>query len=380
MKRFEAIFSDVLRSVREEFRSRGTFFLEDAYILGMQEELGLFPRILDAVRGEANAVRADEKNAEYALFVCRAMEKRDVFLGNLELFTFPDEYPLLPLLCLLPTVRYTRDAMAERGVPEDVIRATLGQYEACVFIHQKRFDCLGLHKRYFDWLQHYVDCEILNIERLRFEIMTLHDPVWLLERKTDGHKVLLMGGADIDDNGLRAGTPPVTGAGFAAEFRETDAYYEGNPVSPEGRCLWETVRYPKGEYRILLAPGDTCLSVHIPDEGDFSRERCEESYAKAREIFAAHYPELDIRGFHCHSWMLAPELGEILGERSRIVAFGERYFRYPVPTEGKDVLNFVFYQKFHTYEDLPEDTSLQRALKKRYLAGGYLYEYGGVFV
>jgi hypothetical protein len=54
--------------------------------------------------------------------------------------------------------------------------------------------------------------------------------------------------------------------------------------------------------------------------------------------------------------------------------------KFPVETEGKDVLNFVFKLKFKTYEDLAEDTSLQRILKKMYLSGQYLYEYGGIMI
>lgn len=77
--------------------------------------------------------------------------------------------------------------------------------------------------------------------------------------------------------------------------------------------------------------------------------------------------------------MMAPELDTILKPDSRILSFSSKYLRYPIPTQGEDVLNFVFLLKYKTYEDLAEDTSLQRALKKRYLHGQYLYEYGGVF-
>ena len=39
----------------------------------------------------------------------------------------------------------------------------------------------------------------------------------------------------------------------------------------------------------------------------------------------------------------------------------------------------VFYMKgADDYTQLPEDTSLQRSLKQRYLAGGRLNEYGGI--
>ena len=183
----------------------------------------------------------------------------------------------------------------------------------------------------------------------------------------------------MNPHGLYADAPPVEGPSFQSGFRETDTHYLGNPVSPAGRCQKDPVCLPKADYRILVQPGDTCLSIHIPNTGDFSHKSCEESYARAKELFHTCFPELTIKAFHCHSWMMAPELGAILKPDSRILSFAEPYLRYPIPTQGDDVLNFVFLLKFTTYADLPEDTSLQRALKQRYLRGEYLYEYGGIF-
>ena len=77
--------------------------------------------------------------------------------------------------------------------------------------------------------------------------------------------------------------------------------------------------------------------------------------------------------------MMAPELKDILKPGSRILSFSDPYLRYPIPTQGEDVLNFVFLLKFKTYQDLPEDTSLRRALKQLYVNGKYLYVYGGIF-
>ena len=77
--------------------------------------------------------------------------------------------------------------------------------------------------------------------------------------------------------------------------------------------------------------------------------------------------------------MMSPELQFHLKPTSRVLGFAAPYARFPIFSEGEDVLNFVFYLKFKTYEDLAEDTSLQRSLKRLYLDGGRLYEYGGIF-
>lgn len=374
-------WKDLLEACRTEYTRLGTFFLEEAWITDLQARTGAFPRTLNALLTEAEALRVDAEAARYALFVCRAMERRQLFLEELPQFTFPEEkYPLFALLCLLPAIPRLQEFLKHRQLPEDVIHNTLGQFEDCVFIYSRRFDRLGLSKRYFDWLQHYVDCEILNIGRLRFEIITFCDPVRLLRCRETGEQLLLMGEGEMNSQGLYADTPPVSANGFRAAFRESESFWEGHRVSPGGRCLPERERFAKEDYALLLEPGDTCLSVHIPDKGDFSPESCNASYRRAAELFQKHFPELTVKAFCCHSWMLAPELEEILKPGSRITAFSSRYLRYPIRTKGEDVLNFVFLLKSKTYADLPEDTSLQRALKQRYLSGQYLYEYGGVFL
>lgn len=373
-------YRDLYQRILQEYQLNGAFFLEETYLRDMNDCLNLFPRTIDAICADAAAIRRDPDAARYALFVVRAMEQRNMFLKYLPLFTFPEKtHPLFPLLCLIPSIPGIHSFLKKRNLPEDVIRSTLGQFEDCVFIYSRRFDRLGLSKRYFDWLQHYVDFQILNIGRLRFEIITLSDPIYLLQHRESKEQVLLMGGPEINRKGLYADTPPLEIPQFRSFFRETDTFYEGNPVSLQGRCLEKPARYSKETYELILKPGDICLSVHIPDTGDFSQQSCERSYSRAATIFRAHFPELEIKACHCHSWMMAPELDTILKPDSRILSFSNKYLRYPIPTQGEDVLNFVFLLKSKTYEDLAEDTSLQRALKKRYLHGQYLYEYGGIF-
>lgn len=357
----EKIFADRAEAVHKEYLERGTFFLERDYITELNRELKLFPRIIGDLLTAGDELRKDPAAAETALAVSRAMEDRQAFMAGLQDLTFPDQYPLFPLLCLLPTIRNTYRFLKDRNVPEDIIAATLGQYEACVFIYQKRYDRLGLNRRYFDWLQHYVDCEILNINRLRFEIMTLKDPVCLLEERDSGTQFLVYGSVAKE-------TRPGKSTGLIT----------GKRVMPDGQLCEQETCFPEEEYKAFIQPGDTCLSVHIPDEGDFSESACEGSYRRALEVFGSCFPELKIMGFHCESWMLSPQLKEYLSPSSNILSFSDKYLKYPVASKGEDVLNFVFLMKYSSYDDLAEDTSLQRKLKKLYQNGGRLYEYGGL--
>ena len=374
-------FDEIYAAACREYASDGAFLMDEAFLRRLQAEYNAFPRVEGPLLAAAAELRADKEAALYALFVWRAMERRELFLSKLALFDFPKSHPFLSFLCLLPAIPPMVAELRARGLPADVIAQTVRQFEDCVFLYFKRFDHLGLSKRYFDHMQLYVDGEEINVGRLRFQRSKLHFPVYLLEQTATGRQMLLFGEGEMRADGLYADTPPpMAEGGFSAVFRDEADAYVGTPVGVDGKCRRTPARFPKGEYRIALRPGDDCISVHIPDTGPLTPEACEESYRRAAEIYRRHYPGFSPRAFQCHSWMLAPELAEMLKPDSRLLAFQRRYLRHPIYTAGEDVMNFVFNLRFTSLADLPEDTSLQRALKRRYLAGGYLYEYGGVFL
>ena len=72
-----------------------------------------------------------------------------------------------------------------------MIKATVGQYEECLFVYRERFDHLGMNKRYFDHLQGYVDNKFLNVGRLRFEIMK-NEELYVLENKSNGKQTVFL--------------------------------------------------------------------------------------------------------------------------------------------------------------------------------------------
>ncbi len=376
---FPEEFIDVFKASMEEYERESVFFLKDDYLQKTLEETGGFSRVVEETFADAKAIREDREAAEYAIFLYRAMEKRQLFMANLELFDFPEKYPFFAFLCLMPAIVNTHKYLTEKGIDRDIVKKTVGQYEECLFVYRERFDRLGMNKRYFDHLQGYVDNKFLNVDRLRYEIMK-NEEIYVLEGK-DGEQIVFLQKGRMNADGLYADTPPVTGEGdFDAFFEEQDEYFVGTPIDVNGRCENRIVKLDKNEYSVRLRPGDDCISVHIPSQGSLSKETCDQSYQRALRTFAEFYPELAPKAFHCHSWMMAPELRDILKPESKILGFQEPYKKYPVETEGKDVMNFVFKLKFKTYDDLAEDTSLQRALKKLYLSGQYLYEYCGIII
>ena len=74
-----------------------------------------------------------------------------------------------------------------------------------------------------------------------------------------------------------------------------------------------------------------------------------------------------------HSCLLDPELRSMLREGSNIVSFQERFEIYDEGEADTEFIEWVFKKRPDIdYGDLPEDTSLQRNIKKHLLSGGVL--------
>lgn len=370
----------VMAQVRGEYAATGAQFLKRESLLAFREKTGAFSRHFPQVLAAAESL--PDQAAIYALFLSRAMVDRATFLRLLPQIGIPDgEYPLLGLLAFLPQMGELYDWLRAKGLPEDVVRATVGQFEDCLDLYEERFGRLGMNKRYFDHMQRYVDHKILNVGRLRFEPRHLTNAC-VLEHRQSGERVVFLAKGRCNGVGLHADTPPVSPESpvHNAFFRETEEFFEGTPVNADGRCSATPLRLSKRDWFLRVPLGAACLAVHIPPTGILSREACAESYRRAVEIFGRLAPQEKIMAFTCESWMMAPELGDLLKPDSRLLEFQKPYLRHPIPTQGKDVFNFVFKTRSSDCDlsALPEDTSLQRALKRRYLAGGFLYEYGGI--
>ncbi len=366
---FEAQYQTALK----EFETDGVFFLDSDYITNVCKRTGALSQSLPFVLDAAEKIKANPDASLYALFLYYALKERDLFIHYIGSFSYPEEYDLFNLICLIPSIENTFSVYKSRNVPDDIIENTLKIYDETIAISGTK----NLRNNLFSWLQRYVDCIILHIGTLRFEIRATKDPVYLFENKTTHERVLLFDGKEMNSAGLYRGTPPYDDVAFITEFHETDDAYIGNLVDSNGRCTKEISVLKKDEYELLVKPLDMFLNVHIPSKVDFSEDACNSSYERAKEIFEKCYPEHKSKGFKCRSWLLSSELDNILKPTSNILRFKSEYITYPLKTNGDDVFHFVFNKTFDDYNDIPENTSLQKGIKQIYLSGNYIYEYGG---
>jgi len=137
-----------------------------------------------------------------------------------------------------------------------------------------------------------------------------------------------------------------------------------------GTLEFEMIRYSGDDPTGQLEKNTPLLSVHIPSNAILSREEIDKSYAQAREFFAN--TEYANAPFYCWSWLLSPKLLKMLPESSGILRFMNDFEIISENPNGDAANIRVFKKLFHTLECLPEDTSLQRNLKKLLLQGEQL--------
>ncbi|MDR2952493.1 MAG: acyltransferase domain-containing protein [Treponema sp.] len=118
------------------------------------------------------------------------------------------------------------------------------------------------------------------------------------------------------------------------------------------------------------AEGDKIISVHIPSDAVMTRENLDKSYKISDDFFKKYFPEYGGKIIHCRTWLLDPALKNLLPEKSKIINFQSDYKIINTSPEESEFIMWVYKKKYDNYELLPEDTTLQRNMKKHLLSGG----------
>lgn len=116
--------------------------------------------------------------------------------------------------------------------------------------------------------------------------------------------------------------------------------------------------------------GDPALGVHIPETGPLTPAACDDALAQAGSFFPRHFPETPTRLAICTSWLLDPQLAEYLPHDSNIIGFQRRFTIVGDGYDGDaDVLRFVFHRIAPNIDELPQRTTLERAIVTHLRAG-----------
>ena len=128
---------------------------------------------------------------------------------------------------------------------------------------------------------------------------------------------------------------------------------------------------------IIVKSGKAILNVHIPQGEKLDYGECLKSYKNAYEFFNRKY-----NIFVCDSWLINPKLKTILSPQSNIIKFQNNYTVISENANSRQCEERVFHDIKDNPAEYPENSVLQRSLKKALINGesfgmafgGFLYE------
>ena len=130
---------------------------------------------------------------------------------------------------------------------------------------------------------------------------------------------------------------------------------------------------------VLFGKEEVALSVHITDfSGPLSPTACDASFALVKSFFNTYFPETPARIAVCDSWMLDPQLDEYMTPRSNIIQFKNRFNLAYVPEpNNRGIQQFVFGMLDAEIDELPQATSLERAVVEHIVSGKHWHGAAG---
>ena len=379
---------DLYDAYMDAFEQEGAFFLTDEFICASDAEMHCLGSKLDVALAAAKEISKLPDLCAYAYLLYASMKDRssfDMYSMHIKLPEPPAElesrlaFDMISLYPVLAHLPQGYQSLLEHSVPKDVVFATMRNIEESMLVYAYRFDREGFNP-YFRWIQHYMVGDILTIGRLQFEMKPkFTGGVKVYEN--NGSYQILMHDRMLHKSGHILGSCNMAysdGAYYAA-VKEYEDVVEGYPVQENGLASDEKVTLPKSGWKLVLADGESVLSVHIPRGKGLTKDACDAAYKRAAEIVSTCYPNFHYKAFVCFSWLMSTQLPQYMKPDANIAVFQSRYMRFPIHSMGQAVFSFLYPKPVPSLEALPENTGLERGVKALYLAGGCIYEAGGVF-
>lgn len=288
-------------------------------------------------------------------------------------------FAVLMLLGLLDgTIAYYR----AKRIPEDVLIDTLSDLTIWMKHHYEDAGAWGLSN--LGWLIHHLAGELFRLGRLQFMHGTFNHAIVVLRNENNG-KVMIFSepGIKYRRDGRIDGTNGLIDSeqGWTALYDQSDDnFIVGNPIRSSGFASQETVRLSADDWRVVLRRGDPVLDIHIPEGSPMRPEQCRESFERAVRFYRERFPEKPFKAFVCASWLLDPQLADIVPATSNITAFQRMLSLFPVLSDESETYRRVFGTDALDPATASRDTGLRRAIVEFAKAGHRLHGGGGLLL
>ncbi len=360
------------------FEKEGYRAVDRERIVKLNNKYDFFRKWLDDVLSAADMI-AQDHDLMIHVYTLAAIIKED---ADIKILGLPDRQRLdtdfLPMFSLLYFLEEMIERMEKLGLPYKVISDTLQGFDAEINDYYGLFNRSGM-RIYVGWFLLFVKGKLIRIGRLNFEMTTLNEKIRAY-KKGDDIKILI-DGQYMHEKGMVFGSEGQTDESgkYYADIVEDGDTVTGYACNEYGECVREKVTLQG--YEEILRYGDKVINVHIPANEPFNAQLCEESYANARKIFDKYFPEHKYKAFCCFSWMLEKRLKQIMGRDTNITLFADKFSGFPIRSGKEGCMTYLYHTKGKVdIGELPENNSMQRAVKKYFLDGNIYYEKGGLFL
>jgi len=379
-------FFEIYEKIKYTYQERANLILSASFIENNLLKHHILTQYQELIQTAAEKIK---NNPSLCLLLC-LVEEYVKMGGNTcsDEYTEPKgegiEYDFFHLFPAIPTIKSSIAYLKNRNVPDKVIYDTMREYDTCV-----QTCCSTLGRPAFDkgrlgWIKILIHNSLIRIGRLKYEIPQKRNTLFIkVYQNKEGMLAVFADGVSVHKDGMILGAPGFEKkeGSFYTECSETNTFIIGHLVK-NGLIENKKTTFHKKDWKLILSKDDPVINIHIPSDGKFDQETIEQSFKQAREIFNHCYPDYPYKAFYCASWLMSVSLQTLLKPTSNILNFQKNFTLFPYPAYGTGVFQFVFPKQGipDDYNTLPEDTSLQRAVKETYLQGNYINEFSGFFI
>ena len=390
-KKYPERWNEIFDVAMAEYDEKGCYLTKTEFYDELHAKYGCFSKYGEVYKSAAKLTAEDEALGRFLTLLAKALQDDEHKKDDLKNFSRPvtpngkDKlaYEMVTGLALCSQLDMGSENMRKRNFPEDIIKDVLKVAVNGVSTSERKnngepgFELLG-------WSQLYIDGKLLTIERLEIEFLSKFSGNAIVLKNKKGDIVTLAEDLTLHRDGFALGSAHFEdeAGSWTAFVEETADSWIGYPFKENGYVSSEKITLSKNEWEKVLEKGDPVIRLHIPPYGKMTPEMIDKTLEETRKFAEKHYPDFNYKAFACHSWLVDPQLDKILNSESNIVKFRQRFHSLTRKSGGKDVFNFIFNKLDMNFDiqDLPEDSSLQRALKNHYLEGKAIYELEGFFI